>query len=364
MSKIDNRESFVKSISEKFGVKDSYSRTEINNACLELGVTRQAWMLENKVSRGMYTFEPIAIVDLNIKKLSVESIIKSKIDTPEIDPNYIPFGFNKDLTLIVKSNIFYPVLITGEHGSGKTKMVEQVCAQLNRKLIRTNISIDTDETDLIGSQSLEDGNIVFKDGPVLTAMREGGILLLDEIDRGTSKLLSILSILEGSPFYNKKTGETIYPKEGFNIIATGNTKGFGEKPKYLAQILDTAFLERFGITVEQEYPDAKTETKILLKVLNDVEFVDTLVKWTAVIRETYSQGGIEDFISTRRLIHIAQCYNIFKNKKKAVELCVSRFEDDTKIAFIDLFNKISNGEDEEIVEGISDGITPTNEATW
>jgi hypothetical protein len=283
-----------------------------------------------------------------IISLDLENTIKlQQNDIPEIDPNYIPFGFYKDLTKIVKSNTFYPLLITGSHGSGKTKMVEQVCANLNRSLIRINISIDTDETDLIGSQTLEDGNIKFKDGPILTAMRTGSIMLLDELDRGTSKLLSILSILEGSPFYVKKTGEIVHPKEGFNIIATANTKGFGEDPKYLAQILDTAFLERFGITVEQKYPDIKTEKKILSKVLDDEEFIDTLIKWANVIRLSYEQGAVDDFISTRRLMHIAKSFIIFNDKKKAVELCVCRFEEDTKLSFMDLYSKISSGEDEE-----------------
>jgi MoxR-like ATPase len=237
------------------------------------------------------------------------------------------------------------MLITGDHGSGKTKMVEQVHARLNKNLVRINISIDTDENDLIGGQTLVDGNVKFIDGPILTCMRTGSSLLLDEVDRGTSKLLAILSILEGSSFLVKKTGELIHPKEGFTVVATANTKGFGEDPKYLAQILDTAFLERFGITVEQQYPTAAIETKILEKVLDDDVFIKDLIKWANIIRLTYQQGGIDDQISTRRLLHIAKAYNIFNDKKKAVELCVARFEEDTKLAFLDLYSKVISGED-------------------
>lgn len=300
---------------------------------------------ENRISRGVYSYTFLDTVSNQTEEIALQKVIEPSIEVPEIDPAYVPFGFFKDLTNIIKSKRFYPILISGHHGSGKTKMVEQVCAQLKRPLIRVNISIDTDETDLIGGPSLENGNIVFKDGPILTAMKTGSILSIDEVDRGSSKLLCILSILEGSPFYNKRTGETIHPKDGFNIIATANTKGYGsEDGKYLSQIMDQAFLERYGITVEQDYPDAKTETTILSKVLDDKDFVSNLVKWANIIRETYNQGGIDDFISTRRLIHIANAFAIFKNKKKAIELCVARFDSSTKEAFIDLYSKVDAGE--------------------
>ena len=342
--------SFKEAVSIEFpDLNTTISRTQVKQIVDKYKIKYPKHIVndENRVSRGLYFLEKLPIEEISLQK-SIE--LKSDIEIPLVDKNYVPFGFYKDLSNIIKSEIFYPIFISGHTGNGKTKMVEQVCANLNKELIRINISIDTDETDLVGGPSLENGNIIFKDGPVLTAMRKGVILLIDECDRGSSKLLSILSILEGSSYYNKKTGETIIPKPGFNIIATANSKGYGsEDGKYLSQIIDQAFLERFGITVEQEYPDIKTETKILSKVLTDKEFIDNLVKWANVIRETFNQGGVEDFISTRRLIHIAKAFEIFKNKKKAIELCISRFDTETKVAFIDLYNKIDSEED------VSDG---------
>jgi MoxR-like ATPase len=265
----------------------------------------------------------------------------SDVSIPVKYPDYVPFGFYKDLSNIVKSGQFYPVFITGLSGNGKTLMAEQVCATLQRECIRVNISIETDESDLLGGPTLVDGNVVNRDGPVITAMKRGAILLIDEVDRGSNKLMCLQGILEGKPYYNKKNGEMVYPKDGFNIIATANTKGRGsEEGRYLSQILDDAFLERFPITVEQEYPDVKTEKKILEPLINDKDFVEKLTQWADVVRQSFDQGATDEIISTRRLVHIAKAFKIFGDRMKAIELCVSRFDADTKLAFLDLYSKV------------------------
>lgn len=283
---------------------------------------------------------------------------------PDKNPNYVPFGFFKDLEMVVKSNKFYPVFITGLSGNGKTTMVEQVCAKLKRECFRVNISIETDEDDLIGGSTLIDGNIVFREGPVLVAMRKGAILLIDEIDRGSNKLLCLQSILEGKPYFNKKTGEVIVPAQGFNVIATANTKGKGnEDGRFIAaQILDEAFLERFPITVEQEYPANAVEKKIIMNNMHmynvvDEEFANSLIKWADVIRATFDEGGIDEIISTRRLVHIVEAYAIFKDKQQAIKLCINRFDTDTKAAFLDLYEKMNLPAETPV-----DAVQPTPEA--
>jgi hypothetical protein len=256
-------------------------------------------------------------------------------------PDYVPFGFFKDMRNIINSKQFYPVFVTGLSGNGKTLMVEQVCAELQRECIRVNISIETDETDLLGGPTLINGNVVNRDGPVLQAMKKGAVLLIDEVDRGSNKLMCLQGILEGKPYYNKKTGEVVTPTKGFTVIATANTKGRGsEEGRYLSQVLDDAFLERFPITVEQEYPDAKTEKKILTPLIDDKDFVENLCQWADVVRQTFDQGAVDEIISTRRLVHIAKAYGIFKDRMKAIELCVNRFDTETKMAFLDLYSKV------------------------
>jgi cobaltochelatase CobS len=265
----------------------------------------------------------------------------SDVSIPTKYPDYVPFGFFKDLSNIIKSTQFYPVFITGLSGNGKTLMVEQVCAELKRECIRVNVSIETDESDLLGGPTLVNGNVVNRDGPVITAMKRGAILLIDEVDRGSNKLMCLQGILEGKPYFNKKSGELVHPKNGFNVVATANTKGKGsEEGRYLSQILDDAFLERFPITVEQEYPDAKTEKKILTPLIADAEFVENLCQWADVVRKSFEQGAVDEIISTRRLVHIAQAFEIFGDKMKAIELCVSRFDTETKTAFLDLYSKV------------------------
>jgi MoxR-like ATPase len=267
---------------------------------------------------------------------------------PQKDNTYVPFGFFKQLEQILKSHIFYPVFITGLSGNGKTTMVEQVAAKLKRECIRVNISIETDEDDLIGGNTLHDGNVIYREGPVLMAMRRGAVLLIDEIDRGSNKLMCLQSILEGKPFFNKKTGEMIYPEKGFTIIATANTKGRGtEDGRFIAaQILDEAFLERFPITVEQEYPSVAVEKRIINNKMEfygriDTDFADKLVNWAEIIRKTFVEGGVDEIISTRRLVNIVQAYSIFEDREEAIRYCINRFDEDTKTAFMDLYTKMS-----------------------
>lgn len=283
------------------------------------------------------------VVPLKQKKMITEvgDLIPAK------DETYVPFGFFRDLEHIVKSSMFYPLFITGLTGNGKTTMVEQVCAKLKRECIRVNISIETDEDDLIGGSTLIDGNVTFREGPVITAMRRGAVLLIDEIDRGSNKLMCIQGILEGKPYFIKKTGEVVTAAKGFNIIATANTKGQGtDDGKYIAaQILDEAFLERFPITVEQEYPSSTVEKKIIINNMaalecTDEDFADKLVGWAEIIRKTYVESAIDEIISTRRLVHIVKAFSVFKDRQKAINLCINRFDSDTKTAFLDLYQKI------------------------
>lgn len=271
-----------------------------------------------------------------------ESFVPDRLET------YVPFGFFDDLRDIINSRIFYPVYITGHSGNGKTLMVEQVCASLGREMIRVNITKRTDETDLIGSYELIDGNTIRREGPVITAMRRGAVLLLDEVDLGTEDLLCLQPILEGKPYFDKKTGEVIHPAFGFNVIATANTKGKGDADgRYLgANVMNEAMLERFALTEEQEYPDAKTERKILAKnfevlEINDDDFIERLIQWAEAIRKSYKDGAVDELVSTRRLVHIAKAFKIFrKNRMKAIEKCLNRFDAETKTAFMDLYSKI------------------------
>jgi hypothetical protein len=268
---------------------------------------------------------------------------ESKPVVPARVQGYVPFGFFNDLLKIVGYGKFHPVFITGLSGNGKTMMVEQVCAKLGKEVVRVNISPETDKSDLIGSSTMIDGNVVWRDGPVLIAMKRGALLLLDEVDRGTDKLLCLQAVLEGSSYFNEKTGETVFPAPGFTVVATANTKGRGaDDGKYLSRILDDAFLERFRNCVEQEYPEPKTERKILSKHLQDELFIEKLVQWADVVRKTYEEGGCDEVISTRRLVHIAETYNIFQDKLHAIKLCTNRFDEDTKAAFLDLYTKVDS----------------------
>lgn len=367
MSLNRNQKAFVEAAEEMHGVGAIMTRDMIQSVCDESNQAFPYWLVtksDYRHARGLYKLPDIgnkvkqivkeepALVDMAVIPLRQPKMQDSAdVSIPDPFPDYVPFGFFKDLSSVIKSKQFYPVFITGHSGNGKTLMVEQVCATLNRECIRVNISIETDESDLIGGPTLINGNVVYRDGPVVTAMKRGAVLLLDEVDRGSNKLLCLQSILEGKPYFNKKSGELIKPMNGFTIVATANTKGQGsDEGRYLAQILDDAFLERFAVTVEQKYPDAKTEKKILMPLINDEEYVENLVRWADVVRQSYDQGAVGELITTRRLVHIAGAYRIFRDKMKAIELCISRFDEETKTAFLDLYTKVDAKADEKPAE--------------
>ena len=261
---------------------------------------------------------------------------------PDKDDTFVQFGNFKDIRKIIKSHLFYPVFITGLSGNGKTFSIEQACAQLGRELIRVNITIETDEDDLIGGFRLVDGATVWHNGPVIEALERGTILLLDEIDLASNKILCLQSVLEGKGVFLKKTGKFVKPADGFNVFATANTKGKGsDDGRFIGtNVLNEAFLERFPVTFEQEYPTPQTEQKILSKLCDDESFVTYLVDWADIIRKTFFDGGVDEVISTRRLVHIVQAYNIFGNKMKAIDVCTARFDDETKMSFMELYDKV------------------------
>ncbi len=354
-----NAKAFVTAAESIFGVEPILNRDDITRVCNESGAPYPYWLVtkaQYRHDRGQYKVpasgEPVVKQSEPEAEVAYAQVLEfrqpklvdeNEPSVPQKWPDYVPFGFYKDLKNIVNSKAFYPIFVTGLSGNGKTLMVEQVCAELNRECIRVNISVETDETDLLGGPTLVNGNVVNRDGPVITAMKRGAVLLIDEVDRGSNKLMCLQGIMEGKPHYNKKSGEMVYPKSGFTIIATANTKGRGsDEGKYLSQILDDAFLERFPITVEQEYPDAKTEKKILSPLIDDKEFVDHLCQWADVVRKSYDEGATDETISTRRLVHIAKAFTIFKDRMKAITLCVNRFDEETKMAFLDLYSKVDN----------------------
>lgn len=371
-----NREVLLATLKSKDDGTGMFKRKDIIAAHQEAGVKYPHWLINDtsaKVGRGLYDLTemfagvsastpaapvPKVVVDntapaakvLNQAKLNVE--IENLI--PAKDSTFVPFGFYRDLKKVLDSRMFYPVFISGLSGNGKTTMVEQICANLKREAIRVNISIETDEDDLIGGNTLVDGNVVYREGPVLTAMKRGAVLILDEVDRGSNKLMCLQAVLEGKSYFNKKTGETITPANGFTIIATANTKGRGsDDGKFIsAQLLDEAFLERFAITVEQEYPTMSVEKKIILNKMEragcvDEDFATHLVTWSDVIRKTYLEGAIDELVSTRRLEHIVNAFAVFKDKTKAITLCTNRFDEDTKQAFIDLYSKVDPSNEEQ-----------------
>ena len=363
MNKLNkNGIAFVEAAEKLYGIGAVLTRDNIAHVVNEADVPYPYWFVtkaeyRNGV-RGEYLLPnigskkqkaPVVEQELEVAYAQVLEFRQPKLldesdsAVPTKFEGYVPFGFYKDLFGIVKSKMFYPVFVTGLSGNGKTLMVEQVCAELGRECIRVNISVETDETDLLGGPTLVDGNVVNRDGPVLLAMKRGAVLLIDEVDRGSNKLMCLQGIMEGKPHYNKKSGEMVYPKSGFTIVATANTKGRGsDEGKYLSQILDDAFLERFPITVEQEYPDVKTEKKILTPLIEDKEFVEHLCQWADVVRKSYDEGATDEIISTRRLVHIAKAFTIFKDRMKAITLCVNRFDEETKMAFLDLYSKVDS----------------------
>ena len=295
-----------------------------------------------KVAKGKWNLEVTTKAVENIENSFAAPAVTVENLIPEADKTFVPFGSFSDVKRIVKSKIFYPTFITGLSGNGKTFSVEQACAQLGRELIRVNITIETDEDDLIGGFRLVNGATVWHDGPVIQALNRGAILLLDEIDLASNKILCLQSILEGNGIFLKKIGRFVKPARGFNIFATANTKGKGsDDGRFIGtNVLNEAFLARFPVTFEQSYPSVKTEEKILNLLCDDKEFCKRLVDWGDIIRKTFYDGGVEEIISTRRLVHIVKAYSIWKNKEKAIEVCVNRFDDETKQAFLDLYDKV------------------------
>ena len=278
---------------------------------------------------------------------SVASVVDDEIYIPKSDPTYVKWGEYKTVLSVIESGHFFPLYISGMSGNGKTFMVEQAAAKAKREYIRVQISPETDEDDLIGGFRLIDGETIFQKGPVIKAMERGAILLIDEIDRATNKIMCLQGVLEGNPVLLKKTGEVITPAAGFNVIATANTKGRGsDDGRYsAASIIDDAFLERFVASIDQNYPPANVEKNILTKHahkydVEDSEFIEKLVSWSTVIRKTYDDDAIDEVVSTRRLCHIVKTHSVFNDRAKSIELCINRFDSETKTAFLDLYTKI------------------------
>ena len=314
-----------------------------------------------RLSRGVYAVPSAPDAEVSIPEVKVVEKPKSKVSktitnskdiTPNNEVTFVPWGHYKDIKSVVKSGIFYPTFITGLSGNGKTLNVLQACSELKRECIRVNVTIETDEDDLLGGFRLVNGETAWHDGPVVDAMKRGSVLLLDEIDLASNKIMCLQPILEGKGVFLKKINEFVEPAKGFNVIATANTKGKGsDDGRFIGtNVLNEAFLERFPITFEQSYPSVKIEQNIILKVfeglsIKDNDFAENLVKWADVIRKTFYDGGIDEIISTRRLVHIANAYAIFNNKMKAIQVCANRFDEDTKNSFLDLYTKVDAGED-------------------
>ena len=348
--------------------KDILTRGEINSFVKKSGLKNPSWLKTEKykVDRGTYKLplgnqktENEKIMDTGESKKTEAAYVVSSLTgniVPSKDSVFVPFGNYSDVKSIIASGKFYPIFITGLSGNGKTMSVTQACAQLKKELIRVNITIETDEDDLLGGYRLKDGQTVWQNGPVIEAMERGATLLLDEIDLASNKIMCLQPILEGSGIFVKKINKFVKPQSGFNVIATANTKGQGsEDGKFIGtNVLNEAFLERFPVTFEQSYPQSKVEKKILTNTLkaagkSDVKFVDKLVTWADVIRKTYFDGGVDEIISTRRLVHITQAYAIFDDKMKAIKMCTNRFDDDTKNSFVELYTKVDSGANAESI---------------
>jgi len=361
---------FVSHAIKTYG-KDELTKNELKAANKEFGYAyAPQWLTKNKhykIGRGLFKLPNIddkvvdkkevvskpKVVEEKDNKVNEAAYIVSSLTgdiVPKKEVTFVSFGNQPDLKSIIKSGMFYPVFITGLSGNGKTLGVTQACAENRRELIRVNVTIETDEDDLIGGYRLREGQTVWQNGPVIEAMERGAMLLLDEIDLASNKIMCLQPILEGSGIFVKKINKYIKPKTGFNVIATANTKGQGsEDGKYIGtNVLNEAFLERFPITFEQKYPSVKIEEKILIKNLEksgkkNKDFCQKLVTWADVIRKTYFDGGVDEIISTRRLVHIIQAYTIFNDKQKAIEVCTNRFDDDTKNSFVELYGKVDAG---------------------
>ena len=337
----------ISDLRDQFG--NHITATEVKKYSRKIGVGYRAItnkLSEYKVKRGTW--------DLTVKEalektyLAPSTVPAEPVNlVPEVDSHFVPFGNFNRLKKILKSGIFYPTFITGLSGNGKTFGVEQACAQLKKELIRVNITIETDEDDLIGGFRLVDGATVWHNGPVIEALEKGAVLLLDEVDLASNKILCLQPILEGKGIFLKKIGRFISPAAGFNVVATANTKGKGsDDGRFIGtNVLNEAFLERFCVTFEQDYPSPAIETKIIRLHsasvgCHDDAYIKHLVDWADIIRRTFFDGGIDEVISTRRLVHIIRAYSIFGDKLKAIKVCTNRFDDETKQAFLELYDKV------------------------
>ena len=340
-------------LSSNFG--NDINAAQVQDACGVFGVTyatgtkrlrdfyvrRGTWNLTVQEKLEQTYQAPAAAPAVNVTVREEQNLIPAK------DANFVPFGNFSDVKKVIQSGIFYPTFITGLSGNGKTFSVEQACASLKRELIRVNITIETDEDDLIGGFRLVNGETVWHNGPVIEALERGAILLLDEVDLASNKILCLQSVLEGKGIFLKKTGRYVQPAAGFNVFATANTKGKGsDDGRFIGtNVLNEAFLERFALTFEQDYPSVTIETSILKKASADLnaldeKFCENLANWADIIRKTFKDGGIDEVISTRRLVHIIRAYAIWQDRLKAIKVCVNRFDDETKQSFIELYDKI------------------------
>ena len=369
---------FVDYASEKLGEGAVLTRSEIVDIAESAGMSYPSWFSRSTYSVGRGEFKlPVngEVITPKIKPMKRKPVVVESTEetvvayhnpteslVPDKDPLYVPFGHFNDIYSIVKSGMYYPAFVTGLSGNGKTFMIEQACAKAKREFFRVNITVETDEDDLLGHYALIDGNTVWQDGPVGKAMERGAVLLLDEIDLASSKIMCLQPVLEGKGVFLKKVNRFVAPSEGFNVLATANTKGKGsEDGRFIGtNILNEAFLERFPITVEQEYPTVSVEKKILDKVFKslDVEYGDfseKLTTWADIIRKTFYEGGIDEIIATRRLVHIANAFAIFGDRKKAIEMCIARFDEDTKTSFLDLYSKCDMEVSDKMADEAAEG---------
>ena len=325
------------------GVDDSKPSKEVTKKKVQKSVADDRALLNESVVAPTATAPK--------KDLTVKTASNTVINLiPKKDPNYVTFGHFKDIKSILESKIFYPIFVTGLSGNGKTSMIREVCAKLKRDFVRVNITVETDEDDLLGGFRLVNGETVWQDGPLVVAMKTGAVALIDEVDLASHKIMCLQPIMEGQPIYLKKINEVVYPAEGFNIVATANTKGKGSADgRFMGtNILNEAFLDRFSATFYQEYPSTNHEAKILKKQftsheMQEDDFVDKLVKWADVIRKSFNEGAVDEIITTRRLIDVVKSYSIFSDKMKAITLCLERFDDETRDAFADLYTKVDAG---------------------
>ena len=388
MSLSPAKQKFVDLAAAKYGEGATLAMSDVTSIREEHGLGWPSWFVRPpyRVGRGLFKLpvEGESITPIISKSIVNESVVEeteavmayhnpTESLVPSKDPLYVPFGHFNDIYSIVKSGMYYPAFVTGLSGNGKTFMIEQACAKAKREFFRVNITVETDEDDLLGHYALIDGNTVWQDGPVVKAMERGAVLLLDEIDLASSKIMCLQPVLEGNGVFLKKVNRFVSPSKGFTVLATANTKGKGsEDGRFIGtNILNEAFLERFPITVEQEYPAMSVERMILDQVFASLDvdagdFSERLGTWADIIRKTFYEGGIDEIIATRRLVHIANAYAIFGDRKKAIELCIARFDEDTKTSFLDLYTKVdeqvSNKTEDELMPGDNKGTDESDDS--